>query len=138
MASQANDYLLGFGSERRCISLLGNFFTKPFFSNGRYAPFDYSDEAKTIYVELKTRRINHDTYPTTIIGANKVEQCNDPTKQYWFAYCYQDGIYVIQYNKELFDTFETNPEYQRSNRSDTMNNSQHVIFIPIHHLAQIA
>ncbi len=138
MATQANDYLLGFGSERKCISLLGNFFAKPLYSNGRYAPFDYSDEGKTIFVELKTRRISHDAYPTTIIGANKVAQCTDPTKQYWFAYCYQDGIYVIQYNKELFDTFENNPEYQRGVRSDTANNSQNVIFIPIHHLVRIA
>lgn len=139
MALQANDYALGFGSERACISVLSNYFTKPLFRNGRYDPFDFTDEAKTVYVELKTRRVNHDAYPTTLIGANKISHCTDANKQYWFAYCYQDGIYIIQYKKELFDTFETNPEYKRGNRSDCANNnSQNVVYIPVYHLMKIA
>lgn len=130
MATQVADLAFGGISEARNMGLLERHLSVPLTRQGHWDVFDYANEGKTVYVELKTRRIAHDRYPTAIIGRNKVDWCVDPTKQYWFAYCYTDGIYVIKYNKELFDTFQRDDNYTRGERADCPNNAQRVVYIP--------
>jgi len=108
---------------------LESFFNKPLTRRGGYSTFDYDDGA-TLYVELKSRRIPHNKYPTAIIGANKVETAEkNPNRAYWFCYAYEDGIYGIQYSKRVFDAFE-HKDYARGDRADYHNTPQHCYFIP--------
>jgi hypothetical protein len=98
---------------------------------------DYTNEAKTVYVELKTRRVKSNQYPTTIVGVNKINFCKDADKNYYFAFCFEDGLYAIKYDKELFDTFERNTNYWRGARAGCANVQQSVIHIPVDKLVRV-
>lgn len=135
--SKKDDLSFGFNSEEVNLKTLQSFFKTDLKRQGGYATMDYTNDSKTLYIELKTRRIAHDQYPTSLIGINKVEFCSDPNKQYYFVFCYNDGIYYIQYDKALFDTFERNTNYWRRARTDCYNYQQSVIYIPIDKLSKI-
>ena len=104
---------------------------------GGYSPLDYTNEAKTVWVELKTRRIKHDAYPTALIGANKVEFCKTPNASYYFVFSYNDGLWYIKYDKELFDSFHLEDGFERSWRPDASNAPQRIVHIPVNHLSKI-
>jgi hypothetical protein len=82
---------------------------------------------------LKSRRIPHDKHDTAIVGFNKVcdaEWRSNHGAECWFAFSYTDGIYAIKYSKEVFDAFERDEDYWRSDREDVVNKSQHIVLIP--------
>ena len=100
--------------------------------------FDFENPNKTIFVELKSRRIKHNAYDTAIIGLNKIAFSDQlPEAEFWFAFCYSDGLYVIKYDKEVFDTLEVRHDYRRGPRNDVHNNAQSVVFIPITLLTKV-
>ena len=137
LPSRANDLTFGLNSEHTNLGTLQTFLNTTLNRNADWSVFDFSNTANTIHVELKTRRIRHDQYPTAIIGANKVDWCTDPTKDYYFAYCYSDGIFVIKYDRTLFNTFRRQ-HYLRGERIDTSNNESEVVFIPHEHLRRVS
>jgi hypothetical protein len=95
-----------------------------------YATLDFWNDKKTIYAEMKSRRIYSTQYATSIIGKNKLDACDaDPTKQYYFFYVYLDGVFYIKYDKELFSTFEI-VDYKRFDRSDRREVAKPHCFIP--------
>lgn len=129
MATLKSDLAFGTANESAQHKTLEGIFKKKLIHRGGFTPFDYDDGA-TLFIELKSRRIPHDKYPTAIIGANKVEAAaSNPNRTYWFCYAYEDGIFGIQYSKELFDTFEKT-EYSRGSREDYHNKPQECVFIP--------
>jgi len=130
MRHQQDDLLFGGASEKRNINILSTFFGTLLNKTPATHVFDFTDEAKTIFVELKTRRVNHDQYHTAIIGKNKVDFCNNPNTRYYFVYQYNDGLYYIEYNKELFDTFDVETNYYRSPRRGCLNHAQTIVHIP--------
>ena len=134
----SSDYIFGINSEIAKHSQISKLFNTKFERKGGMSVFDFVNTESTIYVDLKTRRIRHDMYPTSIIGANKVEFADmDNSKSYHFVYQYEDGLYGIQYDKELFKTFEIR-DFQRGSRSDYDRNSQLCYFIPVNHLRKLA
>jgi hypothetical protein len=137
LPTRRGDLEFGIQSENTNVTKLQTFLGTTLIQNGGYSVFDFSNANKTIHMELKSRRIRHDQYPTAIIGANKVDWCSDPNAEYWFAYCYTDGIFVIQYNKELFASFARS-NYSRGVRGDTDITDSEVVFIPHEHLRRIS
>lgn len=135
MATQVADLAFGTRSEDLIKNQIECIVKTPLTKLGGYSIMDYSNETNTLYVELKTRRIRHDAYATALIGANKIAFCNDPSKEYYFVFCYSDGIYYIKYDKKLFDTFERRDDYYRGERSDCYNPVQSVVYIPISKLS---
>lgn len=136
MATQSADLAFGTRNEDTIKNQIEAIAGTPLIKQGGYSVMDYTNDAKTVYVELKTRRIKHDDYPTALIGANKIEFCSDPTKNYFFVFCYSDGIYYIKYDASLFNTFERSDNYYRGERADCINNAQSVFYIPIGRLTQ--
>lgn len=137
MATQADDLIFGRGSEWNNKTIIEKYLAINLAPMGHYDIFDFTNKDETVYVELKSRRVRHDAYPTAIIGANKVDACSDPNKTYWFAYAYTDGVYILKYDKELFDTYQRIDEYQRGARPDCSNNPKKVVLIPYQHLSRI-
>ena len=137
MPSLASDLAFGIKSEIDNMELLQQYLDTTLERRGGYYVMDYVNPSKTIYVELKTRRIRHNQYNTALIGLNKVMACQNPDIKYYFAYCYLDGLYVIQYNKELFDTFHIEKEYLRGARDDVVDVAQSVVHIPVEHLMKV-
>jgi hypothetical protein len=134
--SKAEDVAMGLDSESRNFLTLQKYLSTTLQHNGTYAVMDFSNPTKTVYVELKTRRIRHNQYPTALIGKNKIDFCNDPTKSYYFVYSYIDGLYSIKYNKVLFDSFQTSA-YTRNDRPDAPAVENVVVYIPHEHLERI-
>ena len=109
--SQNLDLQMGELNEQKNIDALSSFFKTIFIKDeNKYAIIDWFNKSNTIYLELKSRRLNHNDYPTTIIGVNKINYCKDPTKTYYFAFSFLDGLYFIKFDKELFKTFEIKRE----------------------------
>lgn len=131
MISQKEDILFGTGQEKTVMNDIQHIVGDNIILKSGWSLFDYQNESNTVFVELKSRRIRHDAYPTALIGLNKVEACNDPTKKYWFCFNYIDGLYYIQYDKALFDTFERNDSYWRTPRTGCANREQRVVYIPV-------
>jgi hypothetical protein len=134
--SQAADLSYGISREVSLHNQIEELVGDSIERRGGMSVFDYSNKAKTIYVELKSRRINHDQYPTALIGLNKVEFCSNPEVDYYFAYSYLDGIYYIKYDKDLFATFEVNTSYQRGDRADCHNRPSAIVYVPVKHLTK--
>lgn len=136
--SQKQDILFGNASELANHNLLQLFLDTKLERKGGYAVFDYENPTRTIFVELKSRRIKHDTYTTAIIGLNKIAFADHiPDAEFWLAFCYSDGLYVIKYDKEYFDTLEVCHNYVRGPRNDTHNRPQSVVFIPTDRLTKV-
>lgn len=132
--TQQNDLSFGANSESANREKIEQFLDVVLEKTDTYAVMDWANTSHTIYVELKSRRIRHDQYPTAIIGLNKVEFCNDPAKSYYFCFSYLDGLYYIKYDPALFATFQTNHNFNRSDRDDCANYTQRIVYIPVEHL----
>ena len=69
----------------------------------RFNLFDF--RTKSGFIECKTRRCNSNTYLTTIIGMNKIDNI-DPTLSYYFVFQFTDDILFCKYNQLDFNGFE--------------------------------
>ena len=131
--SKAEDLTFGLESEARNRKKLEAFFGCGLHKTNKYDAMDWTNEPKTLFVEMKTRRIRHDQYPTALIGKNKIDFCEKSNADCFLVYVYQDGIYYIKHNKELFDTFEC-ADYERGMREGGIQPRQKFYFIPHQHL----
>jgi len=66
---------------------------------GRYNPFDLFNT--TTDVELKTRKVPKDQYPTTIFNATKLDHMIK-NKTYMFYFLFKDGLFKWPYNKDQY------------------------------------
>ena len=68
----------------------------------KYSLFDYSGDK--CFVELKSRRNEHDKYKDTMIGCNKLLFARNCAKDFYFVFAFTDGLYFYKFNKEDYDT----------------------------------
>ena len=134
--SKSEDMNFGLKSEETNKVTLEKFFGCGLKKTGPYDPMDYTDESKTIFIEMKTRRINHNQYPTALIGKNKVDFCKTSNAVCYFVYVYLDGMFYITYDPVLFDTFEC-ADYQRGWREGGIAPVSPYVFIPHEHLTPL-
>ena len=127
MNSLSNDIKFGLSNEIPVIDKLKEYFQEDIIKiNDKYCPYDA--QSPNCKYEIKTRRNKYSTYPTTLITVKKV----DTKGKLRFVFSFTDGLYYIEYEKELFDTFEIKDvEY---NRSGCVVKPVSHIFIPIIHL----
>jgi hypothetical protein len=104
----------------------------------KFSIFDWHNKDKTIFVELKSRRLYKDKYPTTMIGTNKIKFCNDTIKSYYFFFKFFDGLYYIKYDKDLFKDFDIKYNVKINYRNDVNKNEfRDFIYIPVNKLLKI-
>jgi hypothetical protein len=130
MRTQRADIEMGERSETMLIPMVEELVGEAVARQGGYNIMDYTNASKTIYAELKTRNISSTRYLTAMVGKNKVEFCNDPTKTYYFVFCYTDGVFYIKYDKDLFATFYEENDFMRGERADCVNRPQRIVHIP--------
>jgi len=97
-------------------------------TEGRYNKYDYLDNRYNY--ELKSRTNNYDKYPTTLIGLDKID--NNTIYLFYFT----DGLFFIEYDKKLFDTFEIK-DFLRHPRYGKIDKVKKYIYIPIQYLNKI-
>lgn len=110
------DRKLGDEGEAKALPILQAHFGPDLLrvsTRDRYALFDYSTEGSgsgepPLFVELKTRRISKDTYPTTIVPIKKIQHAagqirratttGAPIPRFAFAFQFvDDGVWYIEY-----------------------------------------
>jgi len=90
---------LNFGSRQEDIILkkIQEKVNPDFVKTPQHHPYDYTDGET--YIELKSRRCKHNSYPDTMIGYNKLKYAiNRPDKEFIFLFNFQDGIYKHKFN----------------------------------------
>ena len=126
----ASDYAFGLASQAALLPRLRAFFGDDLQPTpGQFNHYDF--ESSTAVYELKTRRIARDRYPTTLIGANKVNPTHAKNQVYIFDFT--DGPFYIRYDKATFYSFELAPFV----RNDPGFVARPYLFIPITALVPI-
>ena len=92
--NKIRDLSFGYTSEENLLPLFrrvyGNKIVK---SADRYSFFDFSDDDSLI--ELKTRRIKHDRFPTALCNLKKVKKLAADPRQAYLVFSYLDGVFHV-------------------------------------------
>ena len=101
MVNTDSEYSIAQKKEEEILPLLKKHFgetVEPL--NNRYHPFDFSNEK--FLIELKCRNVKASTYPTTIVGMNKIEflkRKGNECKTGIFVFKFLDGTYFWKFNE---------------------------------------
>jgi hypothetical protein len=127
-----SDYSYGIQQQETLYPLFKKFFKDNLVSTPKkFDKYDY--EGTTASYELKSRKINFKTYPTTCIASDKINP--DHNKKQIYLFNFLDGTYYIEYDKELFDTFEVK-EFRRF-RQGVNDKEKPYVYIPIEKLTPL-
>jgi len=131
MSSFKNDYSFGTKNEDVVLIKIEKHFNDN-IKKSSSAVSRYDFKGDTYYYELKTRNNKYKTYPTTLIPYNKIME----DKKQIFLFDFIDGLYYIEYDKDVFSKFELN-EFVRKQRIDYNDKKSLYYFIPIEYLIKI-
>ena len=140
MTSYTEDKIYGLNNEEKYLESLSKYFNTTFKKyDNNYSLLDfYSDDKK--FIEMKSRRINHNQYPTAIFNAHKIDEFNriniNNDSKFYIVFVYLDGIYYIEYNKEIFTKFEMK-KFKRFEREGKIDYLNFCYFIPTNLLKEI-
>ena len=97
------DIKFGIDLEFEHYELLKNKFDKSLEKNSyKYALFDYIGDK--CFIELKSRRNEHNKYKDTMIGCNKLLFARNCAKEVYFVFAFTDGLFYYKFSKEDYDT----------------------------------
>jgi hypothetical protein len=80
----------------------------------KFCPFDFYNKTTTSFIELKTRNVSSDRYPTTIIPKSKIDwflkrkEKRISLKSY-FIVKFTDGLKIIELKENELTTYECSP-----------------------------
>jgi len=108
-------------------------------ANSDYALLDYI--GKDYMVELKTRNNTYNKYPTTIFGANKIEEGFKQIangKRVIFAFSFTDGVYIWELTRQGYDDMNGDNMIEIAGTTNRGFNDykQHFV-LPIRYLSMI-
>jgi len=130
MSSYKKDYIFGKEKEDEVLNLIKKKFNENIIkSSYRYEKYDYKDD--NYFYELKSRNNKYSDYPTTLIEKAKIF-----TDNIIFLFNFTDGLYYIEYNEEVFNTFACK-EFCRHKRFDYNDKPRPYYYIPIEKLKKI-
>lgn len=128
MVHYQDSYLFGTKKERIILPILREHFQSDIQLTIPNSKYDYQDNSYNY--ELKSRTCKSTTYTTTMISSNK---CNSTEKPIRLVFNFVDALYYIEYNANLFGT------YQRElfSRADIVSDERPHYYIPVEHLTLI-
>lgn len=121
---------LNFGKEKEkeILTILREHFKDDIeIINEKFCTYDYKG-IKNIY-ELKSRRCNYNTYPTTMIGDDKLKD------NIILIFSFFDGLYYIKYEEDKFNNYERKL-FKRNDRGN-IDKLKDYLYIPIKDLIKI-
>jgi len=133
-----SDYDFGIANEIEVLELLNKEFnTKLKRIEYQYSKLDYSNEDNTIYAELKSRRIDSTRFTTTLITTAKLDSIVEKEGvKYYICFKFTDGLFYVEYTKELFDTFKRTL-FKRAWRTGKVDTAKEHFLVPIESLKKI-
>jgi hypothetical protein len=123
------DYNMGKINEDRVYNIIQKYWDERQISKSsdQYCNYDFYD-SKYKY-ELKSRRCDHNKYPTTMIPEIK---CN---KRTYLLFLFDDGLYYIRFNKYRFEKYDKKRFVK--NRDDKQDVMKYYYYIPVEDLKKI-
>jgi hypothetical protein len=122
------EYNEAINKEIKFLPIIKNYFKLDnLIMTSQYHRFDYEDE--NTLIELKTRKIRHNIFPTLMFSNDKIKYGLLQNKKMIFIFEYSDITLYIKYDKELFKNYVVKYINNRSDRGimEYMN----AIFIPL-------
>jgi hypothetical protein len=122
------EYNEAINKEIKFLPIIKNYFKlENLKMTSQYHRFDYQNEDTLI--ELKTRKIRHNIFPTLMFSNDKIKYGLLQNKKMIFIFEYSDITLYIKYDKELFKKYVVKYINNRSDRGimEYMN----TIFIPL-------
>jgi hypothetical protein len=105
MSTYAEDKAYGKLMERGMYRFLKRFFGKTLRHNDdEFAPFDFED--CDVAVEMKSRKMRSNDWPTTMIKTLKVERCANEPRDCYFIFNFTDKMLYIRYDADQFAKYE--------------------------------
>ena len=126
-----NEYNLSVQKEIYFFNIIKKYFNLDnLIMTSQYHRFDYEDE--NTLIELKTRKIRHNIFPTLMFSNDKILYGIKQNKKMIFIFEYSDITLYIKYDKELFKDFVIKYINNRNDRgaSEFIN----AIFIPLKYM----
>lgn len=125
-------YAYGKKQEAQILPKLRRFFKDETIipSENVYCKYDFYSKTSQRKIEQKSRTNSYKAFPTTLIPAAKLG--DDITLVFRFT----DGDYYIDYDKDLFSTFETKL-FVCNKRTDYNDKPNHYVYIPIQFLKRM-
>jgi hypothetical protein len=124
------DYSFGIKCENQVIQVLKETYPD-ILKTAQNHPFDFI--TGNTFFELKSRRNNHNTYPDTMIGYNKIQYAKmNPDKNYVFLFKFLDGLY-----KHDFDPQKTYSVRQGGRIDRGAPEIKDYVFIPVKELSLV-
>lgn len=112
------DYKFGTSKENEKLNHLRSRFGDEIVKCPANFVMDY--KGSTCYLELKSRNCKKDTYPTTMVGENKLLFAKQAKKEgfaSFFCFLFEDGFYFWEYNEADIENggvkFEMGGRYDR-------------------------
>ena len=114
MVNISKDLIFGMKMEDKVLTLLKEKIDKNITKTPAFHSFDYFDSSNNIYYELKSRRVNHNTYNDTMCGANKLKFAKEhPENKYSFLFNFTDGLYYHNWNQDKKYDIKMGGRYDR-------------------------
>ena len=123
------DYLFGTAKEDELLPELEAFFGETLTKTPKTCRWDW--ESPTTQYELKSRKNPYAQYSTTLLPFDKIQE----NKRQVFLFGFTDGLYYIEYDKTLFDTFEKK-DFRRW-RVGVADREKPYLYIPIDKLLPV-
>ena len=98
------DLNFGLQQEDKLLPLIVSKYGDDIFKTDKMCRWDY--ESDTILIELKSRRVKKNTYPTTMIGKTKVDLMLNNGKRVIAIFKFLDGTFEIEITKEITGKFD--------------------------------
>ena len=133
----------GANCEKKAIIILQEYFKIPLVKLDYYNTFDFYNEQENVYIELKSRNCQVNTYTSTMVGMNKINKARLLIKKnftvYFFFYFTNSNysecdLYYWKFNLLDFDKCE----FKSGGRIDRLKNEiKKYFYIPISLLIKI-
>ena len=125
------DYTFGLKKEIELLPTIRKFFNdETIIKLDDYNIFDFKGDNK--YIELKSRNCNHNKYPTTMIGYNKIKKALELNEDIYFIFNFTDGIYYFKFDKNIQLEIKQGGRFDRGKKE-----LSDYAFIPIEILKEI-
>ena len=98
------DLEFGFKAEDDLFGKIKSIYGEKIIKTEPNCRVDYCDD--NTLIELKSRRNNYNTYPTTMISKGKIDYMLDSGKRSICLFNFTDGLYSIEIDKNKIDKFK--------------------------------
>jgi len=115
-----SEYQYGLRMEKLLHPIFNNIFNKQFKETDKFCVYDFFKD--NIFLELKSRKVSLNTYPTTIVGMYKIKETMKmkklhPERDYYYFFKFIDNDKKLYYwkfdEKELEEEIGNNTFYIR-------------------------